>query len=201
MHNRPDIRAAELAVAAARLDVKAARAAFYPHLRISAELGYEAFDPRFLLRTPASLVASVVGGLVAPLVNRRGITGAYRAASATQVEAMVRYQGTVLRGFLDVATGLSAMQQSEEIVRHRQERKDALADTVDAANELFRAGKATYLEVLLAQQKTLEAELNLIDAMRDHHLVAIRLYKALGGGWRGVLGKLTASAPLRPGPS
>ena len=157
LHNRPDIRAAELAVAAARLDVKAARAAVYPHLRISAELGYEAFDPRFLLRTPASLVASVVGGLVAPLVNRRGIAGAYRAANATQVEAMVRYQGTVLRGFVDVATGLSALQQSEEIVRHRQERKDALADTVEAANELFRSGKATYLEVLLAQQKTLEA--------------------------------------------
>ena len=184
LRDRPDIREAELEVHAARLDVAAARAAFYPHLRLSADLGYEAFDPRFLLRTPASLAYSLAGGLISPLVNRRGIEAAFRTATAAQVSAMVRYQSVVLRSFADAASALSTLQHAAAIVDQQQARQDALADSVAAATELFRAGKATYLEVLLAQQQSLQAELDLNDARRDQLLAKVRLYKALGGGWR-----------------
>jgi NodT family efflux transporter outer membrane factor (OMF) lipoprotein len=181
---RPDVREAELEVQAAKLDVKAARGAFYPHLRISADLGYEAFDPRFLFKTPASLAYSLVGGIVAPLINRRGIEAAFRTATATQVSAMVTYQSVVLRSFVDAASALSIVQRAAEIVAEQQAKQTALADSVEAASELFRAGKATYLEVLLAQQQTLQAELELITARRDQQIAKVRLYRALGGGWR-----------------
>jgi NodT family efflux transporter outer membrane factor (OMF) lipoprotein len=181
---RPDVREAELEVQAAKLDVKAARGAFYPHLRISADLGYEAFDPRFLFKTPASLAYSLVGGIVAPLINRRGIEAAFRTATATQVSAMVTYQSVVLRSFVDAASALSTVQRASEIVAQQQAKQTALADSVEAASELFRAGKATYLEVLLAQQQTLQAQLELITARRDQQIAKVRLYRALGGGWR-----------------
>lgn len=187
LRNRPDIRAAELAVQAARLDLTAARAAFYPRIAISAAAGYEAFNPRFLLSTPASLAYSLGASLVAPLVNRRGIRAAFETAQATQLQAMYNYQGVVLRGFIEVATGLFALQQAADVVTQVRARVDAVADTVDAADALFRAGKATYLEVLLAQQNKLDAELQLVTALRDQHIAAVRLYKALGGGWRGSL--------------
>jgi NodT family efflux transporter outer membrane factor (OMF) lipoprotein len=180
---RPDVREAELEVQAAKLDVAAARGAFYPRLRISAELGYDAFDPRFLFRTPASLAYSLVGGLVAPLINRRGIEAAFHTATATQVSAMVTYQSVVLRSFVDAASALSTVQHAAEIVGQQQKKQEALADSVEAASELFRAGKATYLEVLLAQQQTLQAELELITARRDQQIAKVRLYRALGGGW------------------
>ena len=187
LRNRPDIRAAELRVEASRLDLAAARAAFYPSLSITGDVGYRAFDPRFLLSTPASLVASLAGGLIAPLVNRRGIEAAFAAAQATQVQAMYEYQSVVVVSFAEVATGLSALEQTAQIVAHRKARKLAVAGAAETADALFRAGKASYLEVLLAQQNTLEAELELIEARRDQHLASVRVYKALGGGWRGQL--------------
>lgn len=187
LRNRPDIRAAELALQATRFDLAAARAAFYPRITISANLGYQAFDPRFLLDTPASIAYGVVAGLVAPLVNRSGIKAAFSAAKASQLEAMYHYQSVILRSFVEVATGLDRLHQGAEIVAQRRAKKAATSLAVTAADALFRAGKASYLDVLVAQQATLEAELELIGALRAQHVASVQLYKALGGGWRGAL--------------
>lgn len=187
LRNRPDIRQAELQLEATRFDVTAARAAFYPRLTISASLGYQAFDPRFLIETPASITYGLVGGLIAPLVNRRGIEAAFATAQATQIQAMYGYQRAVVTSFAEVATGLHTLAQAALIVEQYKRKRDAAAGTVDTADALFRAGKATYLDVLLAQQSTLDAELELIGALRDQHVATIHLYRALGGGWRGTL--------------
>lgn len=187
LRNRADIRQAERAVAASRFDVAAARAAFYPRLTISASLGYQAFDPRFLITTPESIAYGLVGSLVAPLVNRRGIQAAFATAKATQLQAMYSYQRAVLTAFIEVATELYTLEQTAQIVTHQRRKREAAAQTVDIADALFRAAKATYLDVLLSQQSTLEAELELIRAQRDQHLARVRLYRALGGGWRGTL--------------
>src|SRR5690606_14169162 len=71
--NRPDIRQAELDLVAARLDLKTARALFYPSVGISAAAGYQAFDPSVLISTPKSLLFSLAGDLAAPLVNKKAI--------------------------------------------------------------------------------------------------------------------------------
>lgn len=184
LRNRADVRAAELEVQATQLDLAAARAAFYPRLQITAGVGFEAFNPRFLLQTPESLVYNFVGGLIAPLVNRRAIEAAFHAANATQITAMYRYQSVLLRSFIEVSNGLTQMQQRAAVVAQRKRKRAALADAVSTADALFRAGKASYLDVLVAQQKTLDAELELIDALRDQHVASVRLYSALGGGWK-----------------
>lgn len=191
LRNRPDIREAELQVQASKFDVEAARKAFYPSLTLSAGVGYQAFDPRYLLVTPESLVYSAVGGITAPLLNRSELEAQLDASKAVQVQAMYNYQGVILRAFVEVADALVAVERTSEIVAQKKRQRVAVSGTVDTADALFRAGKATYLEVLMAQQNTLEAELELIDALLDRRMAGIQLYRALGGG----LHPLTAIKP------
>jgi NodT family efflux transporter outer membrane factor (OMF) lipoprotein len=184
LRNRPDIRAAEHRMRAAGWDVKAARAAFYPSIRITSGVGYQAFNPKFLFATPASIAYSVAGGLVAPLVNRSAINAEFDSASALQVQAMYEYQSAILSGFIDVASSLATVEQVNEIVEHRTTQLDALGETIATADLLFEAGQASYLEVLTAQQNALAAELELIEALKVQRISRLLLYKAVGGGWR-----------------
>jgi outer membrane protein, multidrug efflux system len=183
LRNRPDIREAELEVQAAKCDLKAARAAFFPSISISAGVGYQAFNPKFLFTTPESLVYSATTGLVAPLVNRSGIEAQFDSAKALQIQAMYAYQKAVLNAYTEVVNALSRLEGSSRIAALRKERKAAVEQTVETADALYRAGKASYFEVLIAQQSALSAELELIDARRDQHLASVVVYKALGGGW------------------
>jgi NodT family efflux transporter outer membrane factor (OMF) lipoprotein len=184
LRRRPDIREAELQVQAAKCDLRAARAAFFPSLNISAGVGYQAFNPKYLFYTPESLVYSASAGLVAPLVNRSGIEAEFSAAKAAQIEAMYNYQKVVLTAFVEVKNGLASLGSSAAIVALKKAQKQAVQQTVEIADTLYRAGKATYFEVLMAQQNTLSAELELIDAIKDQHRASVATYKALGGGWR-----------------
>jgi outer membrane protein, multidrug efflux system len=191
LKNRADIREAELQVQASKFDVDAARKAFYPSLTLTAGIGYQAFDPRYLLVTPESLVYSVAGGITAPLLNWTGLQAQLDVTKVMQVQAMYNYQGVIVRAFVEVANALVAVERTAEVVAQKKRQKVAVSGTVDTADVLFRAGKATYLEVLLAQQSSLEAELELIDALREERMAGVRLYRALGGGWH----PLTAVKP------
>lgn len=184
LRNRPDIRQAEQELLAAQCDLKAARAAFFPSFNISAGVGFQAFNPRYLFSTPESLSYSVFAGLLSPLVNRSGIEADFAAAKAYQVQAMYNYQKTVLNAFIEVANGLSVLARSSEALAFREAQQAAVHGTVEAADTLYRAGKATYFEVLMAQQSTLAAELEAIRAARRRRLASVGLYRALGGGWQ-----------------
>lgn len=184
LRNRPDIREAELEVEAAKFDVEAARRAFLPALTITGGIGYQAFNPRFLFTTPESLTFSALGGLVAPLLNRRGLEATFDTATAQQIQAMLTYQKTILTAFADVVNGMSALQRAREGLARKVEQKDALVRAADTADTLFKAGKASYLEVLIVQENTLQADLELIDTQQRGKLAVVELYKALGGGWR-----------------
>src|SRR5690606_2655692 len=83
--NRPDIRQAEYKLAAAKLDVKVARANFYPSIGITANAGFQSFNPAFLLN-PESIMYNFAGDLLAPLVNRNAIKAAYKSANSLQLQ-------------------------------------------------------------------------------------------------------------------
>ncbi|MCW5889704.1 MAG: efflux transporter outer membrane subunit [bacterium] len=184
LRNRPDVRAAELAVRASELDVQAARAAFFPTLTITAGAGWDAFNTAFLFRTPESLAWSAAGGLVAPLVNRLALEAQFIGARANQIEALYEYQRTLLVAFTEVVNALSNVRQSDELLASRRRQKAALEQSIDTADALYRAGKATYLEVLLAQENALQADVDLAEAFRRRRVANVAVYKALGGGWR-----------------
>lgn len=199
LQRRPDVRQAEQWVRATKFDLKAARAAFFPRLEISAGIGYQAFNPRYLFSTPASVGYSAGAGLVAPLINRNAIKADFASAKAAQIEAMYQYQKVVLAAYVEVANGLIGLESNAELVSLKEQQKLAVDQIVATADNLYRAGQASYFEVLMAQQSTLAAELELIDALRRAHLARVAIYKALGGGWQRKPGATTQATPASSG--
>lgn len=181
--NRPDIREAELQLTASKFDLKSAKAAFLPGMNLTAGLGYQAFKPEYLFMTPASVTYTALGGLIAPLVNRNALKANFSAAKANQLSAMHNYQKSILNGYTEVINQLSAIQNLRDLSSLKKEQNNVLNNSVEMSSELFRTGRASYLEVLLAQQNSLQAKLELINVNKRQHIAAVHVYKALGGGW------------------
>lgn len=182
--NRPDIRQAELELTAAQLDVKVARAEFYPRLDITASLGLNAFNPSYLVKLPESMLFSLAGDLVGPLVNKNAIQAAYRTANAKQLQALYNYQQLVVTASAEVSTGLARLDNLQHIISLKAKEADALMQSVTIAGELFNAARADYLEVLLTQRDALETKLELNEARLTQFTAVTDVYRALGGGWK-----------------
>jgi len=180
--NRRDIRAAEREVAAAGLDVLVARARFFPRLDITASVGFEAFDPRYLF-DPESFFANVAGGLVAPLINKRAIQAEYISANARQLQAIYDYQRTVLNAFTEVANRVAKVENYRRSVEFKQGQVKALEESVEVATLLFQNARAEYVEVLLSQRDLLEARTDLIETKQEQLSAIVNAYQALGGGY------------------
>jgi outer membrane protein TolC len=181
--NRPDIKEAEFRLLATKFELDAAKAAFFPSLTITAGVGYQAFNPRFLFSTPRSIMYNALGGLMMPVINRRAIKAQFNMAKANQLSAMYQYQKSILNGFMEVSTELSNIEQLEQICQLKKEQNDILKLSVETSFTLYRTARASYLEVLLAQQNSLNAKIEMIDLERRKMIATIKLYKSLGGGW------------------
>lgn len=181
--NRPDIRQAELDLATARLDVKVARARFFPSLGISASVGYQAFNPAYLLETPKSLLYSLTGDLVAPLINRNAIRAAYASANARQIQAVYHYEQTVINAYVEVANQLSRVRNLQNSYDLRFRQVMTLNNSVSISNELFRSAHADYMEVLMTQRDALDSRFELVETRRQQMDAMVKIYRALGGGW------------------
>lgn len=181
--NRPDIRRAEQQLAAARLDVQVAKARFYPSLAISAGLGYQAFNPAYLLKTPQSLIFSLAGDIAAPLINKNAITGAYYNANAQQIQAVYNYERTVLNAYLEVANQLSRINNLEKSYDVKLREVEALTRSITISNGLFNSARADYMEVLLTQRDAQESRFDLVETRMRQLNAVVNLYRALGGGW------------------
>lgn len=184
LEHRPDIRQAALLVSATKADVAAAKAAFYPSLNITAGIGYQAFRPDLLFQTPQSIAYSLVGGIAAPLINRAGVKAAFNTATAAQQESLYQYSKTIVHAYTEVYTGLLRADNLKQVYQLKTEETNTLSQSISVAQELFRTGRATYLEVLFAQQNTLKAKLELVETRKQQLFTSIQLYKSLGGGWR-----------------
>jgi len=182
--HRPDVRAAEHLVEASKFDLQAAKAAFYPNFNITAALGFQAFNAEFLFTSPASLAYSLMGTLVAPIINMKSLEAQFNTAQAHQLSAMYHYQKAILTAYVEVANQLSNIKNLQQAGALKKRQSEVLKLSVEAANELYKSARASYLEVLLAQQSALQANLQLIDVTKQQRLAAIAIYKALGGGWK-----------------
>jgi multidrug efflux system outer membrane protein len=82
-----------------------------------------------------------------------------------------------------VANELSNIQNLEQIHSRKKQQSEALKQSVETSDELYKSARATYLEVLIAQQNALQANLELIDVIKQQRIATVKIYKALGGGW------------------
>ncbi|WP_010134285.1 TolC family protein [Ochrovirga pacifica] len=181
--NRPDVKQAEFVLAASKLNVKVAKARFYPSLGLSANVGYQAFKAKYLLNSPESLLYSIAGDLVAPLINKRAIKADYKNANRKQIQAVYNYEQTVLNAYVQVVNKLSKIDNMKKSFDLKKHEVETLTSSVAISNKLFKSARADYMEVLLTQREALEAKFELIETKKSQLNAFVNIYKELGGGW------------------
>jgi multidrug efflux system outer membrane protein len=184
LFNRPDIRRAEQELIAAKLDVRVARANFYPALRLDAAIGLQAFNPAYLAKMPQSLMYSLAGDLMAPLINRNAIKANYYSASSRQVQSIYNYERSILRAHIEVVNQLANTSNLARSFELQSQQVQALVSSIDISTTLFKSARADYMEVLMTQRDALEARFDLIETKRQQMNALVNIYQALGGGWQ-----------------
>lgn len=184
LSNRPDIKQAELELQAAQLDVKVARAEFYPSLDIVSGIGLQAFKPSYLVKIPESILYSLVGDLTAPLINRSAIKAEFSRADAKQIQMLYEYDKTVLNAYMEVSNQMAKIKNMQSIFEFKKKESETLVQSVGIANELFKSSRADYLEVLMTQRDAIDAKLEVLEAKAEQLSAVVDIYKSLGGGWK-----------------
>jgi NodT family efflux transporter outer membrane factor (OMF) lipoprotein len=184
LENRADIRQAEAAIKAAKLNLKSVKAQLYPSLTIQAGTGFSAFDPQLLFRAPQSLFYNAIGDFFVPLINRKAIIARIQTADAAQTQAVLNYEQTLLQAYTDVLTQESNIRKMQQAFDTKKREVVLLEESIGTANLLFKYAKATYIEVLLVQEEKLNAEKELVEVKMNLIGSRVNLYRALGGGWR-----------------
>jgi multidrug efflux system outer membrane protein len=182
LERRPDVRQAEEEARAANANIGVTLGGFLPKIGLSALLG--AVSPSLdAITTRKAGLWSVGAGATGPLFQGGGLRGQYDQARAAWEEAKLRYQQTALGAFADVANALVARQRLAEKRAEQERAVAAYEEAVKLATQRYTAGRASYFEVLQAQQLLFPSETSLAQTRRDEFIAVVQLYKALGGGW------------------
>ncbi len=184
LENRPDVKAAQLRLEAAKLDTKSAKARFYPSLSLEAGVGYESFNLKHLVDTPQSLAYNIAGNLLAPLLNRAAIKADYRSANARQIQAVYDYERSLVQAYTDVYNQLTAISNLRQRYEQQAQQVASLQSAIEISNVLYRSAHVDYYDVLLTRRDSLEAEMELIETKKQQMQALVAIYQALGGGWR-----------------
>lgn len=182
--NRPDIKQAELDLIAAKLDVKIARAEFYPSLGISGTLGTQAFKPTYLLTFPESLLYSLAGDIAGPLINRNAIKAEFKKATARQLQALYNYDKTILNAYIEVSNQLTKIDNLNTSYNLKTKQVEALNKSIEFSGDLFKSARIDYFEVLMTQRDALGTKLELMDMRKEQLNAIVHMYRHLGGGWK-----------------
>ena len=182
LERRPDVRQAEMQLAAATERIGVAKAAQLPTLSLTGSLGFQSGDLDTLLK-PGSHVWSLGGGLVGPILDG----GRYRARTA-QAEAQARqaqaqYQRAVENAFRDVSDALSNVRFAADSESDLVARLDAARNALRLAQRRYEQGYSAYLEVLDAQRTLNDAQLAFIRNRQAYLSYTVDLMNSLGGGW------------------
>ena len=177
---RPDIQQAELELLAAKADISAARKAFLPSLSLNPYIGLNAFKLP-LLFSGGSVAAGAASSLAAPIINRAAIINGVNLANAEQVNAFYNYQKGIVQGFQEIVTHLKGIENLKKAHELKAQEVATLTEAVSTANDLYLAGYASYLEVIVAQGSVLQAEMEQTNLKREIFNSVINLYRSIGG--------------------
>jgi len=180
LQNRPDIKMAEMELLAARIDTKVAKKAFYPTLNINAGVGFNGFSIPLLFTLP-SVAYNILGGISAPVFNRKVLLYEFKTASALQLIALNNYQQALINAFTEVYNEFKNLQNLNESAELKQKEVITLDKVIQNSDLLFQANRTNYIEILIGQQNLLNAKLDLLNLRKKQRLNAINLYKAFGG--------------------
>ena len=181
LSNRPDVKAAEMALAACYYNTNSARAAFYPQITLSGTAGWTNSSGAGIVN-PGKLLANLIGSLTQPLFYRGANIARLRQAKAQEEQAKIGFQTTLLNAGNEVSNALALYQNTVAKVNSRTMQVNSARKAAEDTKELFNLGTSTYLEVLTAQQSYLSAQLSEVSDTYSQMQAVINLYQALGGG-------------------
>lgn len=183
LSNRPDVMAAEYGLIQSFELTNVARSNFYPSLTLSATGGFQSLELDKLL-SANSLFATLVGGLTQPLFNQRKIRTQNEVALAQKEQALLQFKKTLLVAGTEVSNALYTYESETKKIEFRTLEVEALKNAETNSEELLKNGFANYLDLLTARQSALSAELNSVDSKLQQLIAMVKLYEALGGGWK-----------------
>ncbi len=183
LQRRPDIANAEASLVAANASIRAARAAFFPDITLTAQGGLTS-AALSMLTGPGTLVAQLAAGLTQPIFDNGLRRGQLDQAKGRYAELVADYTRAILQSFTDVEQSLTALRFAGEQEALEREAIRVAQRSADIANAQLQAGTIDIITSLNTQQ-TLYNNLDLLTQIRLSRFQAlVNVYKALGGGWQ-----------------
>lgn len=180
LEQRPDIRMANYCMEEAFYNTQKARAAFFPSISLSGAAGWTNSGGG-LIADPGALLLQAVASLSQPLFARGQIKANYRSAQLTEENLKKKYVQTVIDAGNDVNEAIADCQSAREKHDYYHRQVEVLHEAYSGTHELMDNGRASYLEVLTAQESLLSAQLSEAENLYSGAQAIIALYIALGG--------------------
>jgi len=180
LENRPDIRMANHAMEEAFYNTQAARAAFYPNITLNGSAGWTNNVGEII--NPGKLLLTAIGQLTQPIFARGQLIANKKIAKLTEEDLQKKYVQTVINAGNQVNEAMADCMAAREKHTYYHRQVQVLHEAYTGTHELMDNGKASYIEVLKAQESLLDAQLGEAMNMYDAAEAVIALYIALGGG-------------------
>jgi NodT family efflux transporter outer membrane factor (OMF) lipoprotein len=183
LERRPDIAAAERAVAQANANIGIAEAAMFPNLTIAPTFGFQSVIFSKLFNTP-SRFWSLGPSLSGTIFNGGLFQAQKREAVASYDQTVMQYRQTVLNAITQVEDNLLSINTLNEESVSQQSILEKSKEALAIYTTQFESGTANYLNVLTAQSASLSNQLSLLSIQTSQHLSLVSLVVALGGDWQ-----------------
>ena len=183
LQNRPDVKLADLAMEGAFYDTQVARAAFFPSISLQGLAGWTNSAGSVVVN-PGKILLNAVASLTQPIYAQGKLKANLKINQLEQQNLMNQYVQTVIEAGSEVNEALADCQAAVEKHDYYHRQVEVLKQAYVGTHELMDNGKASYLEVLTAQESLLNAQLNEAVNMYNGAMGIIALYIALGGATR-----------------
>jgi multidrug efflux system outer membrane protein len=182
LERRPDVQQAEAQLHAATARVGVAEGNLLPVFSVSASYGTFSPNTANLFHSNTETY-QVLGTVSVPIFTGGRVGKQVDVARAVAEQARFGYEKTMLTAVQDVQNAIAGIRASRNQAAAEQTQVDALRRALALADRRYRAGIASYLDLLNAQQNLFSAELTLAQVQGQEASAAVTLYRALGGGW------------------
>ena len=182
LERRPDIAAAERAVAQANAQIGIAKAAFFPTVTLSASAGLQSLSMAKWLAWPSRVWS--VGPSLAQTIFDAGLRRAtVQQFQASYDQTVAKYRQSVLAAFQQVEDNLAALRILTQVIEQQDSAIESAARSLQEADVRYKAGIDPYLNVIIAQTALLSARQAAVNFRMQQLVASVQLIKALGGGW------------------
>lgn len=182
LSRRPDLKMAEFNVISLNSKTGLAKAAMYPSISLSPQIGVNSNKFSSWFDIPGSITKAIAANLAAPIFQKKQLKTAYDTALIEQEKAAINFKQSVMTAVGEVSDAMAKSNGSSERLHLLEQRTAILDKGINDAVKLYKSGMATYLEVITAQNNKLQNDLEAINVTLEKLNAEVDLYRALGGG-------------------